>query len=278
MSSKIMRAFTWQKLLLLVSFFFAGLYVYADDKKVYPDKPNPPRLVNDFAHILRAGEADQLEQQLDQFSRTTSCQVSIVTVPTIDGHDINEYSVHIFNDWGLGEKGKDNGVLILVTLDNGSGKKGTFITVGKGLQGVLTDAQCGRIVRNEMIPSFKAGDYYKGLSDAANAVIAITKDEYKGDPGQSVGKKRFPAGAIVVLVIFIIFILKMRNRGGGGGGNYMSGSSMGDIATGFLLGNMLGGGRRDGGGGWGGDGGGGFGGFGGFGGGSTDGGGAGGSW
>ncbi len=276
MSSRIIKASRLQAFVLLIAFLFTGLHLYAQDKKVYPDKPNPPRLVNDFAHILQGNQDAELEQKLVEFSNNTSCQVSIVTVPSLEGHDINEYSVHIFNDWGLGEKGKDNGVLILVAMDDGYGKKGTFITVGKGLQGVLTDAKCSRIVRNEMIPAFKGGDYYKGLSDAATAVIAVTKDEYKGDGGKAAsGRKRTPAGAIIVVVIFIVLILKMRNRGGGrGGGNYMSGGGVGDLATGFLLGNMLGGGGRGGsdGGGFGG------GGFGGFGGGSTDGGGAGGSW
>ena len=268
-----MKASRLQAFLLLISFLFMGINGFADDKKVYPDKPSPPRLVNDFAHLLKDGQDNQLEQKLVEFSRSTSCQISIVTIPNLEGHDINEYSVHLFNDWGLGEKGKDNGVLILVTLDDGYGKRRAFITVGKGLQGVLTDAACGRIVRNEMIPPFKTGDYGKGLSDAADAVIAVTKNEYKGDGGNVRGRKNVPLGAIMVVVIFILFILRMRNRGGGGGGDYMSGGGMGNIATGMLLGSLLGGGGRGGG-----DDGGGFGGFGGFGGGGTDGGGAGGSW
>ncbi len=258
-------------MIFFISFFFIGFHGIAADKQ-YPDKPNPPRLVNDFAHLLSEGEVNQLEHKLDDFANTTSNQITVVTISNLGGIDINEYSVHVFNDWGLGEKGKNNGILILITLDDGYGKRRAFITVGNGLQGVLTDAKTGQIVRNEMLPAFKDKQYLKGLSDASDALIAVTKGEYTNDGDRKEGKgKSFPA--IFIIIIFIIIILAVRNRGGGRGGG---GGGIGDLATGLLLGNMLGGGF--GGRGGGGDSDGGFGGFGGFGGGSTDGGGAGGSW
>lgn len=264
---------------MLVSF---SLAVLAQDK-VYPDKPNPPRLVNDFAHLLSDAQQAQLEQKLEDFANNTSTQITVVTMSNLGGHDISEYSVHVFNDWGLGQAGKNNGVLMLVALDDGYGKRKAWITVGKGLQGVLTDAKSGQIFRNEMVPAFKEKDYYKGLSDASDAIIAVTKGEYTNEnkserTGERSGGRHFPF--IVVVIIFIVIIIATRRRGGGGGGGWGGGrrSGLGDIATGMILGNMLSSGSR----GWGGGGsswgGGGSGGFGGFGGGSTDGGGAGGSW
>ena len=258
---------------LALLFLLAGFHAFGDDK-VYPDKPNPPRLVNDYAHILNGNEVSQLESKLDGFARSTSTQITIVTIKDLGDHDVEEYSVELFNRWGLGEKGKENGVLLLVSMDDHK----AWITVGRGLEGALTDEKSGLIFRNELRPAFKAGNYYEGLSDAAEAIIAVTKGEYKSD-GLQKNQQHVPFTAVIILLIIIVFIIRLFRRGGGGGGNYMSGGGLGNFATGMLLGNLLGGGfgggHGDGGGGWGGGDGGGFGGFGG---GSTGGGGAGGSW
>ena len=261
---------------LSLLFVLVGITAFAEDK-IYPDPQNPPVLVNDFAHMLNGGQAQQLEAKLVGFDRSTSTQITIVTVKNLAGHDVEEYSVEVFNRWGLGQKGKDNGVLLLVSLED----RKAWITVGKGLEGVLTDDKSGLIFRNEIVPAFKEQRYYDGLSDASDAIIAVTKGEYKNDGVHSKGQ-HVPFAAVIIGIIFIIFIIKMigRGGGGGGGGNYISGGGFGNFATGMLLGNLLGGGfggrggDSDGGFGGGGDGGG----FGGFGGGSTDGGCAGGSW
>jgi uncharacterized protein len=242
-----------------------GLHAFADDQ-VYPDKPNPPALVNDFAHMLSADQASQLEAKLEQFNTTTSTQITIVTIKNLGGHDVEEYSVEVFNRWGIGQAGKNNGVLLLVSLDD----RKAWITVGKGLEGVLTDVQSGQIFRNQIVPAFRKQDYYGGLSDASDAIIAVTKGEYKADAAPQ--QPHFPFAAAIIGVIFILFIIRMLGRGGGGGNG---GGGLGNFAAGMLLGDMLGG---RGGGGGGGFGGGGGGGFGGFGGGSSGGGGAGGSW
>ena len=254
---------------LSLLFLLVGAHVFADDK-VYPDKPSPARLVNDMAGMLNPSEAAQLEAKLDDFARTTSTQITIVTIKNLGGHDVEEYSVEVFNRWGLGQAGKNNGVLMLVSADDHK----AWITVGKGLEGVLTDDKSGLIFRNELRPAFKEGKYFQGLSDASDAIIAVTKGEYKAE-GLPKGN-HVPFTGLIVLIVFGIIIYSMFRGGGrGGGGNYVSGRGIGNFATGMLLGELLGGGGR-GGGGWGG--GGGDGGFGGFGGGSTGGGGAGGSW
>jgi uncharacterized protein len=254
-------------LLLLV-----GGQAFADYK--LPEQQNPPRLVNDYAHVLSAGQVQQLEQKLREFDAKTSTQISVVTINTLDGYDISDYGLALFNTWGIGQASKKNGVLLLAAIQD----RKVTIRVGKGLEGVLTDAKSGQIIRNEIVPAFRDQRYYDGLSDAASAIIAVTKGEYSADG--HVKQKRMPAAAIILLVIFVLFILKMFGGGGGGrGGNYMSRrGGLGGFATGAILGSMLGGGR---GGGWGGGGdwgGGGGSDWGGFGGGSSGGGGASGSW
>ena len=256
----------WLRMFGLSLLLFTGLHSYA---QVIPPKPNPPRLVNDMANMMTAGEQNQLERELVDFSRQTSNEITIITIDSLGDYDVSDYAIKLGNAWGIGRKEKDNGVVILASLKDHK----INISTGKGLEGALTDLQCGRIIRNEIVPSFRDKNYYEGFSKAAAAVIAVTKGEYKGEGAQKSG--HIPVTAIIILVIIVFFIIRMIGGGGSGGGNYMSGGGLGNFATGMFLGSMLGG-RGDGGGGFGGGGGGG--GFGGFGGGGFGGGGASGSW
>ena len=234
-----------------------------------PEMPNPPRLVNDFAHMMTPQEEDELEEKLRVFEISTSNQITVVTITDLGDYDISDYAIALGKKWGVGKSGKNNGVVILASVKNHK----INISTGKGLEGALTDLQCGRIIRNEMAPAFKQMNYYLGFSKAADAIIAVTKGEYKGEDQKGT---HIPFTAIIIVIIVIIFVVRMMGRGGGGGGNYMSGGGFGNFAAGMLLGNLLGG--RGGGGFGGGSGGGGDSGFGGFGGGDFGGGGASGDW
>jgi len=250
----------------------AGGLAYGDNK-LFPDKPSPPRLVNDMANMLTPGEQAQLERKLEDFEKETSNQVTIVTIDSLGDYDVSDYAIKLGKAWGIGKSGRNNGIVIIASLKDHK----INISTGKGLEGALTDFTCGRIIRNEMVPAFKDKEYYTGFSKAADAVIAATKGEYKGDPSERRGGRHVPGSAIIILIIFIIFIIRlMRRGGGGGGGNYMSGGGLGNFLGGMIIGNMLGG--RGGGFGGGGRDDGGGGGFGGFGGGDFGGGGASGSW
>ncbi|MFI4963462.1 MAG: TPM domain-containing protein [Legionellales bacterium] len=244
-----------------VLFLFLGLHAFA---QVIPKQQNPPKLVNDFAHMMTPGQQAELEQKLLDVENTTSNQITIVTIEDLGDYDVSDYAIKLGKEWGVGKSGKNNGVVILAS------KKDHKINIssGKGLEGTLTDLMCGRIIRNEMVPAFRSNNYFEGFSKAADAVIAVTKGEYKADKNDAKGGG-LPLKVIIVLIILVVIIFRVLR---GGGGNNSGG--IGNLATGFLIGNMLGGGF--GGGDRGGDGGGG--GFGGFGGGDFGGGGASGSW
>lgn len=245
--------------------------VFAQRDAEIPKPMNPPRLINDFAHVLSPDEVELLERKALQFSNTTSNHVAIVTVRSIGQYDVAGYAVKLFNDWGIGGNKHDNGVLIFAAIDD----RRMNITTGKGLEGALTDLVSGRIISNEMRPAFRENRYYLGFDRALDAVIAATKGEYKAEPKSARGTG---SGAVIGLVVLVIIVLLISRRGGGGGGGgYMSRGGWGGFGGGFLTGSILGGGfgSGGGGGGWGGGGGGGFGGFGG---GSSGGGGASGSW
>lgn len=244
-----------------------AVHVKADDKD-FPSRPEPPRLVNDLAGAMTAAQAQDLEDKLVRFDKTTSTQIAIVTIKNLGSYEVEQYAVELANKWGIGRKAKNNGVLILASIDDHK----INISTGYGLEGALPDVVCGRIIRNEMAPAFRQNDFYGGFTKAADAVIAATKGEYTADPEQeSEGKPAVAAIIIIIVVIYLILWLIGRG-GGGGGGSYMSGRGSRGWVGPFIGGSMFGSGGGFGGGSSGG------GGFGGFGGGGFGGGGASGSW
>lgn len=252
--------------------------LYAQD---IPDRPSPPRLVNDFAGMLSTGEVNQLERKLVAFNDSTSNQITIVIVPSLNGYAPGDYAQRVGEKWGVGQKGFDNGVVILVKPKTASSRGEVFIAQGYGLEGAIPDLTCATIVDNEILPAFRNGKYYEGLDRATSVLMALARGEFSyadyGPSRKQKGQDKMPGW--VVIFIIIVFVLLFSGRGRGRGGHNRR------ITTGglplWMLMSMMGGGggSHRGGGGFGGfGGGGGGGGFGGFGGGGFGGGGAGGSW
>lgn len=246
---------------LLILFSFANL-----EGAEIPKKQSPPKLVNDFAGILSPGQANSLENKLVAFDDSTSNQIAIVTMKSLDGEPASAFAPRLFIDWGIGHKGRDNGILILVSMSN---PREVFINTGYGAESFVPDVSAGRIVNDHILPNFKKQQYYEGLNLATDDLIQMMNGSFKGFPKKGKGKGLSPF-LIVLIIIIVIIVLSSANKGGGRGGRYHR-TFGGPFAGGY------GGSRGWGGGGFGGGGFGG-GGFGGFGGGSTGGGGAGGSW
>ena len=265
------------KNIFLLFFLFGFQSLFAQKIE---SRPEPPMAVNDFGKLLEPFQRQALEQKLRNYNDSTSSAIVIVTVPELQGYDIAEVALKYIRDWGIGVKGKNNGVLILVSKAEHRAR----IETGYGMEGVLPDILAKQIIDQRMIPFFKNNDYYAGFDNAVDAIIQAAAGEYHADPeAAKSGKPSF--GTIFILVIIFVIIISLFSGGGGGGGSYMSRrgskSFMGGLPW-FLLGSMMGGGGRGGGFGGGGFGGGGFGGggggFGGFGGGGGGGGGASGGW
>ncbi len=261
------------KKILLILFLFSATSLVLKAQN-FPAKPNT--LVNDYTGTLNANEIAQLEQKLVAFDDSTSIQVSVAIIKSLEGYEINEYGYQLGRAWGIGDAKKNTGVLFLVSI----GDRKISIQTGYGMEGALPDAITKRIIENEVKPAFKEGNYFKGIDDGTNAIISYSKGEYKNDkPKRKSSGKGFPAGLLILIVIAIIFFLS--RRGGGGGGSQVIGGRGG---ADLLWWTLLAGRGGSGGGGWGGGGssgggfGGGGGGFGGFGGGSFGGGGSSGSW
>jgi len=241
----------------------------------FPEKPN--RLVNDYANILTEAELSGLEEKLVAFDDTSSTQVAVVIMRSTGDYDIADYTARLAEKWGVGNKGKDNGIVLLAAMDD----RKVTIQTGYGVEGALPDAITKRIIENEITPAFRQKNYYEGLNRATDAIISYTKGEYKNDrPRKQKGSSGgFPIGLIVIIIIVLVIISK--KGGGGRGGQIIGGRGGASPFWWMLLGSQMG---RGSGGGSGFGGGGGFGGgsggggFGGFGGGSFGGGGSSGSW
>lgn len=221
---------------------------------------NPKRLVNDFAQIFSQEQYEALEHTLEAYNDSTSTQIYVVTVTDLQGYAVSDYATTLGQRWGIGQKGKDNGLVILIKPRIGNSRGDVYIATGYGVEHVLNDARVGRIIDNYMIPYFAQGDYYSGTRDAVSVIIQYLSGEFQADQEEGI-----PAGVIIaLLVIAALFIIAYtqasKGNNGGRGGNSSRGGGM------FFP--PFGGGRSSGG--WGGGGG-----FGGGGGGSFGGGGAG---
>jgi len=256
------------KLFLTSLLFLVSFSVLAQIEKDIPPKPNPPKLVNDIANVLTPAQKQALEDKLVAYDDTTSNQVVIAIVPSLDGHNLSEYALTIGREWGVGGKEFNNGIVILVAIK----EKKVRIEIGYGLEGTIADITAKSIVDNSITPAFKEGNYYRGLDRATDEIIKAAEGEYKAPAGYGKKKSSGPGfGSIIALLIIFLILGGLGGGRRGGGGGVMSGAGW------MVLGSLLGGGGSRGGG-WSGGGSSGGGGFGGFGGGSFGGGGASGSW
>ncbi len=233
-----------------------------------PKKPSPEKLVNDYTNTLTEDQKQSLENKLVAFDDSTSTQIAVVIIPSLEGYDVAEYNVALGRAWGVGGKEFSNGVILLIAKND----RKLNIATGYGVEGALPDITAKHIIEDVIKPNFKGDDYYRGIDEGTDAIIKAVKGEYK-TPRQkkSIGSG---SGKFIIIIIIIIFLL-ISSRGGGRGGGFMSRRGYRNILGPMILSDLLGGG-----GGWSGGGGssGGGGGFGGFGGGGFGGGGASGSW
>ena len=261
-----------KKILLLISIILIGCLAYAQNGSI-PPRPNPPKLVNDFADILTPEQEHALEVKLVAYDDSTSNQIVILTTKTLNGLEAEQYATELGEKWGVGGAKFDNGIIVLVSKpDEGSDeKRSAFIAIGRGLEGAIPDLTAGHIYE-DMVPHLQGKDFYGAFDQATTSLIQAAAGEYKAPPGYRNRKKGSGTSIskIIIGIIVLFFILSMFG-GGNRGGGYMSRRGY----RGGLLGPTIFGGLGSGGGFGGGGGGGGFGGFGG---GSFGGGGAGGSW
>ena len=227
-------------------------------KAQLPSPPYPPRLVNDYTNTLSSQQIDILEHKLVAYNDSTSTQILVMLVDDLQGYSIEQYATEIGHSWGVGQKDKGNGLVVLVKPKKGTERGQVNISPGYGMEEYVTDATAKQIIEREMIPAFKEDDYYTGIDNAVNVVMDLcsgkfTQDEYAN------GGKPIPLWLILLFLIALILIFRSSN----GNQNYSGGGHRTiwiPMGGGFGSGGFGGGGGGFSGGGFGGFGGGGFGG------------------
>jgi uncharacterized protein len=233
-----------------------------------PERPSPPRLVNDFTGFLSSAEQNQLERKLVAFNDSTSTQIVIIIVKSLNGYEVSDMATQIGHKWGVGQKGKNNGIVILVKPKTKDEKGYVWIATGYGAESGVTDALSKRIIEQDIIPAFNQGQNYQGLDKAVSTLYSLLRGEFT--PNQYLGKKKKSMGSkfpIALIVVIGIIIFSIFRRNSSGGPRQFSSGGIGPIWMGSgsssgSFGDFQSGGNE----------------FGGFGGGDFGGGGAGGSW
>jgi len=250
---------------LLIGFFCFSSSLLAQEASF----PSPRGYINDFANLIEDEDAQKLNALAAALEQKTTAQLAVVTLKTTEPYEIQDYSVRLFEQWKIGQAGKDNGILLLVAIDD----KKVWITPGYGLEGAIPDAEASKVYRNIIVPYFKKGEFSKGIVAGSIALVDLAAKEYNVtlealpdltktyvEPVERSGPASFFEGLFTLLFFIFFFGFRMglfgfllfgrgRRRGG-----YWYGGGLTGASGGF------------------------GGGFGGFGGGFTGGGGAGGGW
>lgn len=224
---------------ILAWLIFALLSVVALALEV-PERPEGR--VTDRTRTLSGNEIAALEQKLADFEGETTNQIAVLLIPSLGGDSLEDYSIRLAEKWKIGQKGKNNGVILLVVKN----ERRLRIEVGYGLEGALPDGLAGSIIRDEIAPRFKAGQFYRGIDAGITAIMAATKGEYKAPRKRERGSPGSPWWIFLPFVLVFgaaaVWNLIARKRhyysGGShgwttGGGFFGGGFSGGDSGGGF---------------------------------------------
>lgn len=188
-------------LLLIALFMFSSLQA-----QEIMNKSQASGLVTDSAQILTPKQEQQLEQQLNQFSRKTSTQIAVITLNDLHGYAISDYAFRLGEKWGIGQKDKDNGIVMLVKPKHGNSRGQTFIATGYGVEDVVPDAVAKKIVEYEMIPAFKKGNYYAGIQKGTQRLMDLTQQKYTAQQYNQQVQKQTQSGQDGNWIFLIIFL------------------------------------------------------------------------
>lgn len=220
--------------------------------------PQNHNYVNDYANLISTQSERQMNGLAQEVKQKTGAEIAVLTVQTLQGLSVEDYATRLFETWGIGEKGKDNGLLILLAMQ----ERKIWIEVGYGLESIITDGHAGQILDEYIVPFLREGNYDKGFYNGMLAVSGVIAKEAKVQiTGQAPVPQRVQrssrsqdrGGNIFFIIIFIILVIVTRGRiltwlflaslmgGGGRGGSFGSGGSFGGGFGGFG-GGMSGGG------------------------------------
>ncbi len=176
----------------------------------FPKPMIPYRLVNDFTGLLTEQQQISLNNKLLQFNNEKSTQIYVVTYDELQGYDIADYGARLGEEWGIGQQGKDNGLLILISPE----ARKVTIQTGYGLEGAVPDAIARRLINNVITPGFRQERYYESLDSVTNVLMSLTSGEFTADEylSNKEGTAEIVFGLLILLVFFLFFISGSRNK------------------------------------------------------------------
>ena len=193
--------FRGQKITTLFLLLFVVSFCHAQQ---IPNRPSPPRLVNDFTNTLTISQANNLEYKLRNYHDTTSTQIAVVFVNNLQGTTAADFAYQLGEKWGVGTK-ENNGIVILVKPKNET-KGEVFISIGYGLEQYVPDALAKRIIENQMIPAFKYNDYYNGVNNAIDSIIKLASGGFSSDESSENSKSVTLIFIIIGMAAMILYI------------------------------------------------------------------------
>lgn len=209
-------------IIFLLGIFLVTSSVWAQD---FPD---PTGYVNDFGQILSSEYRQSLEKELTDFDEETTTEITVVTIDSLEGNSIEDYAVRLFEQWQIGKKEKDNGLLILIAKED----RKMRIEVGYGLEPIITDGRAGRIIREKMAPSFRENDYDQGVK---LAIVQLEEYIRSGEPApeetEEIADKASPFFVLLMIFFFLFIYLSSflaRSK------SYWAGGVVGGIMGGVL--------------------------------------------
>lgn len=225
------------------------LLLFATVLQAAPDFPALTGRVVDEANLMSRQQAQQLTQQLAAFEQRSGIQLVVVSIDSLDGETIEEYGYQLGRHWGIGQKGRDNGVLLLIA----QAERKVRIEVGYGLEGALPDAIATNIIQSRILPAFKRGDMVAGIVAGSQGILLALAGQYQTMDNAS--KEEKPGGPwLFILVVIAMIVLHNLRGGGGGGGRRRAAYLAGGFGAGRSGGSFGGGGFSGGGGSFGGGG------------------------
>ncbi len=201
----------FRKQIKYIFVFCLLLFIFTLPAQAYYNPGKATGYVNDYAHLLNTEEIQNLENKLKAFKNKTNIELAVVTINSLREDTIENFAVQLFKDWGIGNKKDDNGILLLIALQD----RKIRIEVGYGLEGALTDLQAGQIISHTLTPAFKKSNYYSGIDLATNQIISAVQGEKFSTKNNSIKKNSKYKGLsqnlsqIIFVLGFIVLQLLM---------------------------------------------------------------------
>ncbi len=184
-------------------FFILLSFLFAHEALSLSIPAKPSGYINDYANLLSPPAKEKLKNILYDFEKETTNQIVIATFDSLDGQSLEDFSIHLAEKWKVGTKKNDNGIILLIFKKEHEVR----IEVGYGLEGVLPDIKAEQIIRHEIVPAFKKGDFDSGISNGVNGIIKATKGEYSNASNRESKENNYNLLPIIAFLYFIFPIL-----------------------------------------------------------------------